>query len=254
MTSLVGPPDQFIHFVRESEAGLLYYQTHVGRCERVFQGGFPWRVWAVANLQAPDASGQPLAEERNMIETATEELLGQVAHPDDVLFLGTVIHQGQYVLVLHSRLANALAAPPASRLYGSHYQWDVYTEEDADAEFLQLRFFPSVDELRQIKDQEVLEALAGANDNPIAPRPITFFGLFPKQDLAQNAARELDQQGFRTSPPSEMPGKNKFSWSLMFSRTASTEPDVIEHLSGTAARIVRREGGHYDGWECAPMG
>lgn len=253
MSRLAPSSETLTEYSRELPTGRMVIRVGIAQSEKAMREGFPWRVWAVTNLQAPNSDGLPMDAEAQLLHAAEAELLADVPGDGNTLYLGNIIHEGRYVCVLHSRENGIFGQHASTRIYGQRYVWDVYIENDAAGEFLQRKFLPTIDERRRIKDQEVLSALAGARDNSVVPRPITFYGLFPKRESAEAAAAKLHQQGFRISAPSEMPGKADLSWSLMFQRTAPTEAATIDRLSAVAEGLCRQHGGTYDGWSCEPV-
>lgn len=253
MSPLIGHPQQYTQVMRETPQGPLIIQVDVRQCEELYLHSCPFRIWAVAHMQAPDQEGMPMDAESEMLQTALVELIEQLPDDGSIYFLGTMMHQGSYVAIFHSHVDNIMGDPPATIIPSSRYDWYVYTQEDESYEFLKLKMVPTPTERRQLQDEEILGALADAGDQSIVPRPITFYGLFKREEDAVSAASDLDQQGYRTAPPSEMPGKSEFKWSLSFTRTAPTEPQVIEDVSATAHDICITYGGHYDGWSCEPV-
>lgn len=253
MTPLIAPFHTYTRFARNLSGGTMLLAVDVRSCERVINEDFTWRVWAVTSLQAPDQYGLPMDAENEMLAQALEELTVAIPNDGTVVYLGTMVHDGTLVACFHSAMPGLFGNAPSSRINGSRYEWFVYTEEDRSSEFVRLKLLPTPQEKRRIQDREVLDALAEAGDNNVVPRPITFYGLFRAEDEALSAARMLDAQGYRTTPPSKMPGKGEFNWSLSFTRTASTEYHTIDHVSATAHEICVNYGGHYDSWSCEPV-
>lgn len=226
-------------------------KVNMTNCERVLGGGYPLRIWAVSTIEAPDRDGLPHDAEYQVLVEAEAELLGRITGHDTTLYLGHMLHQGSHVTVLHGQ-AEGEALGEGARLIHGQRQWAVYTAPDPESLFLRRSMMPRRSELRRLRDTEILQALAEANDNPVVPRLLTFYALFPGRDLAEQAAGELDRSDFAPSPPSRMPGNGAYPWSLMFSCMASTEPEVIEQISSLADEICDRHGGHYDGWSADP--
>lgn len=244
--------DHYLHFSRFARQGLMEIRVNMTNCEKVLGGDFPLRIWAVTDVDAPDENGLPMDEEYQLLVDSEAELLGRINDNGATLYLGHILHQGQLVTVLHSQV-QASATEGARRLGGSSRQWIVYTAPDAEYRFMERKLMPQREELRRMSDHEVLSALQAANDNPIVPRLLTFYGLFAQQDLAEQAAAVLNQNEFTASPPSQMPGSGEYSWSLMFSCMATTEPDVIEQISSLADQICAHYQGKYDGWSADPV-
>lgn len=253
MGSLLAPEHAFTAIARQDAAGTMLLRIHNALCERAMREDFPWRIWAVTPLQAPQDSGLPMEAEREMVAHAERELLTSIPDDGTTLFLGSIVHAGSYVCVLHSTIATAFGPPPYARYEGTHYTWDIYIEQDNDREFLVKKFILTEDEKRQLRDHEVLDALTEAGDNPVVPRPITFYGLFRTSSDAKEAGQRLQQKGFRVATPTELPGKSQYPWSLMFQRTSPTEPETIDRLSFQADTAIRQSGGNYDGWSCEPV-
>jgi hypothetical protein len=240
-------------FSRRVPTGLQVIQFSMPRYEYLYTDPFPIRVFVLTKLQAPDAQGFPIDSEQSMIEQAQEELLSSLPNDGTIIYMGRVIHKGTCVLVLYAKFEGILGPGPACQIRGSRYVWDVHYANDPNYLFLQYKLAPSAKEIRRIKDAEVLGALTGAGDQPFAPRPIQFYGLFEHQEWATSASQELAQRGFRCSQPSAMPGSQRYPWSLMFQKTSSTEPATIEDLSASAQETINNHGGQYDGWTCDPV-
>lgn len=227
-------------------------RVNMTNCERVLAGGFPLRIWAVTDVEAPDQNGLPMDEEYQVLVDGEAELLGRIQDNGATLYLGHILHQGKLVTVLHSQVKAGMSEGARS-LAGGRRHWHVYTSQDEECRFILGKLMPQQEEVRRMRDQEVLAALMDANDNPIVPRLLTFYSLFSQEDLAQQAASVLDQNEFAVSPPSRMPGSGEYAWSLMFSCMATTEPDVIEQISSLADDICSQYHGKYDGWSADPV-
>lgn len=226
-------------------------KVNMTNCEKVLEGGYPLRIWAVCSIEAPDGDGLPLDAEYEMLLDAEAELLGRISDNGTTLYLGHMLHQGSHVTVMHSQAQGELAE--GARRLQCGRGWNIYTANDPESKFLRLSMMPRRAELRRLRDTEVLQALASANDNAVVPRMLTFYALFPQKEGAEQAAVELDRHDFAASPPSRMPGNSDYPWSLMFSCMASTEPDVIEQISNLADDVCAHYGGLYDGWSADPI-
>ncbi|MCC5878022.1 MAG: DUF695 domain-containing protein [Candidatus Sumerlaeia bacterium] len=253
MSTTYDENDQYLHFSRYARQGLMEIRVNMTNCEKVLAGDFPLRIWAVTDIEAPDADGLPMDEEYQTLVDSEAELLGRINDNGATLYLGHILHQSQLVTVLHSRVQGSSISEGARRLGGSKRQWTVYTASDAEYRFVERKLMPQRAELRRMSDLEVLNALQAANDNPVVPRLLTFYGLFPQQGLAEQAAAVLNENDFTASPPSQIPGTGEYSWSLMFSCMATTEPDVIEQISNLADDICAHYQGKYDGWSADPV-
>jgi hypothetical protein len=245
--------ESMIVFSRRVQTGLQILKVSLHRWEHLQNDPMPWRVWAVATLQAPDGQGFPIQSERDMLDVAEADLLSRIPDDGNTICLGSITHRGQHVVILHSKYHNVLGEPPTSRVRGQQYRWDVYTEEDPEYNFLHVKLIPNAKEQRRIRDAEVLAALAAAGDREEVPRPLTFYGLFEHQEWADAAAQELAAAGFRPSPASALPGNSRTPWSLMFQRSSPTDQQSIESISASAQEILNQCGGYYDGWTCEPV-
>lgn len=216
-------------------------------------GGYPVCIWAVTSFLTPGGDGLPLEAEVRLISQEEQELIGRVINGGQAVYIGSIQHAGQHVSVFHARQGGVLGPEPACRYQAPRYLWDVYYNNDPAFEFLTVKMLPTAKEQRRIKDAEILQLMCDAGDNPDVPRPITFYGLFPDPTSASECSTELSRGGFRPTNPSELPGRSGYGWSMMFTRTAQTDPEDIERFSSMAQEICLRYGGMYDGWECAPI-
>lgn len=253
MAPLIGKPFQYTRFTRDLPRGKMLISVDQKACDTAMEQQYIWRVWAVASLQAPTPDGLPMDAESQMLDFSIQELAQNIPEDGETLFLGYIIHAGQFAAIFHSRNAAVLGKPPASPLATSRYEWSIYTAEDSSHEFVRLKLLPTPKEKRRIQDREILDALAQAHDQAHVPRPITFYGLFKSKQDADSASNELDNHGFRTGNASEMPGKSGFKWSLSFTKSAPTEPQIIDEISAAAHDTCVNYGGHYDGWSCEPV-
>jgi hypothetical protein len=240
-------------FPRQTDSGAMMVRVNFPGWEVLQRESYPWRIWAVTTLKAPDENGIAGDEEAQGLLDAERELILRVPDDDHTVYLGSVQHQFQHVAVLYTRIPDVLGNPPACRIKGRRYTWHVYTENDPDYNFLRINFLPDATEIRRVRDDEVLQALAGAHDNPNAPRLITFYGMFPHLRDAEMAAADLTKKGFRPTAPSEMPGKGYYQWSLMFQRVSTTDATSIERVSALCQDVCTACNGYFDGWECEPQ-
>lgn len=238
--------------MRPLEAGWVQIHPRMAACEEILAGGYPVLVVAIARFQTPDAHGFPMEAENGLMVQAEAEFMSR-AVTGEALQAGTLRHDGQNVCVAYAREEGLWGPSPACRFRGSRYTWDVYTSADPQAQFLRDKVLPTPAELRHLKNQAILDALASRRDMGHVPRPITFYGLFPTPETANFAANELSSRGFKTTPASELPGSGQYRWSLMFQRMCQTEPSAIEEVTATCDEICLALGGMFDGWECDPV-
>jgi hypothetical protein len=254
MSPLTQPNDQYAHFSRYVPTGLMEIRVNISNCERVLAGDYPCRILAVTTIQAPDEHGLPINAEYDLLVESERSFLARLeSRGSELLYIGHILHQGSHVVVLHGADATAVDDQDAIVIRDGRRQWDVYTSADPMGRFITLKMMPLREELRRVRDGEVLAALAAANDIPTVPRLLTFYALFRTEAEADGAAALLDQNQFTASPVSQMPGSGDYKWSLMFSCVAPTEPEVIEQISALADSICAQFGGQYDGWSADPM-
>lgn len=241
-------------FQRSTDSGPMLVRVNLASWDILQRDPHPWRIWAVTTLKAPDSAGFADAQESPLLAEAEKDLAALIADGTGTIFVGSIEHQCQHVAVLHSKSPNALSNTPTCRINGRKYRWDVYTEGDSQYEFVRHRVIPSLTEMRRLRDAEVLRALALVKDNQGVPRPITFYGMFPRLRDAEMAAIELTRKGFRPSAPSEVPARSAYTWSLMFQRVSPTDPESIERITSNAEALCASCNGYFDGWECEPQG
>lgn len=254
MSPLFESRDRITHFTRRIASGLMVLRVNMTRCDVVLKEPHPYRVWCVTSFQVPDAEGLAGEAEGRMIEQAEREILQRIPNDGMTVYLGYMQHDRRHVMVLQSKTPEPLAPAPASRLRGSLYVWDVYTQEDPNNLFVKRKMIPTRKELRRIRDAETIQTLVDAKDNPDVPRPITFYALFTSREAADGAASALGRGGFRVgSAPSEMPGKGQKNWSLSVTKTSQTDSASIEKCSAAVDEACQAFGGVYDGWSCEPI-
>jgi histidinol-phosphate/aromatic aminotransferase/cobyric acid decarboxylase-like protein len=96
-------------------------------------------------------------------------------------------------------------------------------------------------------DERLIDQLRKRGSDPFKPHDVDFFLAFPKQEGAEDLARQLRAEGFDADVVDE-PESGELRWSLHLHKSMQlTVPDMKE-LSRRLTDAATQRQGRYDGW------
>ena len=113
------------------------------------------------------------------------------------------------------------------------------------------RIWQNLQKLRPQKndswDERLIDQLRKRGSDPFKPHDVDFFLAFPKQEGAEDLARQLRAEGFDADVVDE-PESGELRWSLHLHKSMQlTVPDMKE-LSRRLTDAATQRQGRYDGW------
>jgi regulator of ribonuclease activity B/uncharacterized protein DUF695 len=195
---------------------------------------------------APDVeTGLPQSDQLPYLD-AVGEALTTTAQAAGGAMVGRVSSNGatRFTAHLPGRPTRPPAFPP-----GGPRPPELVTELDPLWAYVRDALTPDERQQAMVEDLAVVLALREQGDDLTTSRPIEFVAIFPVEEQARAAGRELNAAGHAVSVDPDDEG----GYVLTATTTANVVVPRLHELTWSVADTVHRHGGNYDGWSCPVM-
>ncbi|MEJ7808068.1 MAG: DUF695 domain-containing protein, partial [Telluria sp.] len=115
--------------------------------------------------------------------------------------------------------------------------------------------YPRGPSLRWMKDKGVVEALAKAGDTPGIARAVSHFSYFASDAKRTAFTQSIENAGFRIGKLLEnRKAGDSHPFGVAYQLVQTPTLAVMSETTALLSRLSEKNGGQYDGWECAVTG
>ncbi len=198
-------------------------------------------------FQEADENGMPTNEEFPKI-TALDELLEDNIAKLNGVYIGRVTVRGHryfyyYLDITEEQLKPVIADAEQKAGYKIEYTY----QEDIEKQFYWNELYPIEGDGNEIKDMQVLDALAEHGDNPETKREIMHWAYFTVQNASVGFADWAKEEGYTITYQGAV--EKGEGYMVQFSHTGAAHLWDVSPYTVSINRKAAELGGDYDGWE-----
>lgn len=134
----------------------------------------------------------------------------------------------------------------------SGYSYDIGTREDAEWSTYLNFLYPSDEDMQRIGNRSVCDSLDRNGDKLVAERPIDHWCYFSDEGSADAFVAEAGALGFQLQAR-QVRDFAQYAHEVRVSRDDVPSYELIDAITLPLFSAAKRNGGYYDGWECAAI-
>ena len=212
-------------------------------------------VWL--DLRFPDPGhGMSTDAEFDALAAIEDRLVDGFTATYNSIYAGRITTDGRREFYFYSAAANQLEALALAALAPfPGYTVKVWSQPDAAWKQYLAVLTPRGQALRWMKDKGVVEALTKAGDTAAIARPVTHFSYFASDANRTAFTQSIEHAGFTIAKLLDERGAGKsHPFGVRYQLTQTPTLALMSETSALLSKLSEKNGGQYDGWECAATG
>ena len=210
----------------------------------------PHLLWIRVPMRSPRPDGLSSAEEAEQLGRVEDALGAALLARLDAVFAGRITGAGRREFYYYAPRA-ADFRERATAVFRDFPGYEPLIGDKHDPEwalYLEL-LFPNVRQLQQIRNRQVVAALAEAGDVASTPRPITHWVYFAESADRATAASTLAAAGFDVTLHDAVTGEAARPYPLRVERVDRADQAAVDEAVFQVMDAIEGMDAEYDGWE-----